>query len=415
MPLRRSSLPFVPFTLGVGLLSRVFGGLGDKIGALLIAGPAGAALAYVWTVDQTDEGLASGINNAAKRIAQLAAVTLAAGVASFASGYEVGLIVAAATSIGGAFYRLNHLDTARRKRAARKELESMEFNQIRYFLNLADTLNFTEAAIRSGVSQPTLTRAIQRLEQELGGTLVYRDGKDSRLTALGRDIRSEFTAIAEGEQRVRALSLNRIRGRRETLTLGVVNTIAPALITGFVTHALRQMPMLELVLQPITRDEGMELLLSGQIDGCFCTDPIVGNAKIATVEIFHERLLLAMALGHPLASEVSVSLSDLSEQPYLDRLQCEFRTRVMNHLGERAIIMIPRLRSEREDLIQQAVAQGAGVCMLPERSAIVDGLTLRPVDTLDLSRTIAFQSISGSGTAAALRQLRMLVERYAWS
>ena len=62
-----------------------------------------------------------------------------------------------------------------------------------------------------------------------------------------------------------------------------------------------------------------------------------------------------------------------------------------------------------------AVAEGAGVCMLPERSAIVEGLTLRPVDTLDLSRTIAFQSISGSGTAAALRQLRMLVERYAGS
>jgi hypothetical protein len=55
------------------------------------------------SVDQTDEGLASGINNAASRIAQLAAVALAAGVASFASGYEVGLIVAAATSIGGAF------------------------------------------------------------------------------------------------------------------------------------------------------------------------------------------------------------------------------------------------------------------------------------------------------------------------
>ena len=115
----------------------------------------------------------------------------------------------------------------------------MEFNQIRYFLNLADTLNFSEAAMRSGVSQPTLTRAIQRLEQELGGTLVYRDGKDSRLTALGCDIRSEFAAIAEREQRVQALSLNRVRGRRETLTLGVVNTIAPALITGFVTHALR--------------------------------------------------------------------------------------------------------------------------------------------------------------------------------
>lgn len=291
----------------------------------------------------------------------------------------------------------------------------MELNQIRYFLNLADTLNFTEAAMRSGVSQPTLTRAIQRLEQELDGTLVYRDGKDSRLTALGHDIRSEFAAIADREQRVRAISLNRVRGRRETLTLGIVNTIAPGLITGFVAHALRQMPMLELVLQPITRDEGMERLLGGQIDGCFCTDPMAANNKIATVKMFSERLLLAMAQGHGLANQASISLADLSEQPYLDRLQCEFRSRVQNHLHERAIIMIPRLRSEREDFIQQAVAEGAGVCMLPERSAIVGGLALRPVDTLDLSRTVAFQSISGSGTAAALRQFRVLIERYVWS
>ena len=137
-----AGLAFLPFTLGVGLLSNVFGGLADKIGsrAMLIAGPAGAAIAYVWmalgreeslmlgvigpmtllglsfavlvapltasimsSVDQADEGLASGINNAASRIAQLAGVALAAGVASFASGYEVGLAVAAATSIGGAF------------------------------------------------------------------------------------------------------------------------------------------------------------------------------------------------------------------------------------------------------------------------------------------------------------------------
>ncbi|MBB5702434.1 DNA-binding transcriptional LysR family regulator [Ochrobactrum daejeonense] len=291
----------------------------------------------------------------------------------------------------------------------------MEFNQIRYFLNLADTLNFTEAATRSGVSQPTLTRAIQRLEQELGGTLVYRDGKDSRLTALGRDIRSEFTAILEGEQRIRAISLNRVRGRRETLTLGVANTIAPSMITGFAAHALRQMPMLELVFQPTSRDDALERLLNGQIDGCFCTDPPTGNTKVATVELGRERLLLAMSKGHILADRSSVSLPELSEQPYLDRLSCEFRTRVQTHLRDRDIIMLPRLRSEREDLIQQAVAEGAGVCMLPEHSAIVNGLTLRPVETLNLSRVIAFQSISGSGTATALRQLRMLVERFAWS
>jgi EmrB/QacA subfamily drug resistance transporter len=136
-----AGMAFLPFTLGVGLLSGVFGGLADKIGAraMLVAGPSGAALAYVWmalgqeeslmlgvivpmtllglsfavlvapltaavmsSVDQTDEGLASGINNAASRIAQLAGGALAAGVASFGAGYKVGLAVAAATSVGGA-------------------------------------------------------------------------------------------------------------------------------------------------------------------------------------------------------------------------------------------------------------------------------------------------------------------------
>lgn len=136
-----AGLAFLPFTLGVGLLSRVFGGLADKVGArpMLIAGPAGAALAYVWmafgenallvvgviapmallglsfavlvapltaavmsSVKQADEGLASGINNAASRIAQLAGVAMAAGVASIAGGYALGLAAAAIASIGGA-------------------------------------------------------------------------------------------------------------------------------------------------------------------------------------------------------------------------------------------------------------------------------------------------------------------------
>jgi LysR family hydrogen peroxide-inducible transcriptional activator len=135
--------------------------------------------------------------------------------------------------------------------------------------------------------------------------------------------------------------------------------------------------MLELALQSTTRDAEIEDLPSGEIDECFCTDPIAGNTKIATIEMFREQLLLAMGQGHALASRTSVSLSGLSEQPYLDRLHCEFRTHVTTLLGECAIIIIPRFRSEREDLIRQAVAEGAGVCMLPEGSAIVDGPGIR--------------------------------------
>jgi len=83
--------------------------------------------------------------------------------------------------------------------------------------------------------------------------------------------------------------------------LAVVHTIAPALITGFVTRALRQLPMLELALQSIKRDAEIEDLSSSEIDECFCTDPIAGNTKIAT-EMFRGQLLLASTrkrLGEP--------------------------------------------------------------------------------------------------------------------
>jgi EmrB/QacA subfamily drug resistance transporter len=135
-----AGLAFLPFTLGVGLLSRSFGGLADKIGArrLLIAGPAVAAVAYVWmalgreaslaagvvgpmallglafaavaapitasvlsSVDPSDEGLASGVNNAVSRVAQLAGVALAAGAGTWAFGYEAGLAIAALASLAG--------------------------------------------------------------------------------------------------------------------------------------------------------------------------------------------------------------------------------------------------------------------------------------------------------------------------
>jgi EmrB/QacA subfamily drug resistance transporter len=137
----QAGLAFLPLTLGIGLLSRLFGGVADKIGTrmMLIIGPLGAALAFLWlalgknadlisgvlapmallgisfavlvapltaavmsNVNDADEGLASGINNDMSRIAQLAGVALAAGLASYSSGYVAGMIAAAVLAAAGA-------------------------------------------------------------------------------------------------------------------------------------------------------------------------------------------------------------------------------------------------------------------------------------------------------------------------
>ena len=73
----------------------------------------------------------------------------------------------------------------------------MELQQIRYFLALADSLNFTRAAKRCGVSQPALTQAIQKLEEELGGSLFRRERNLTHLTELGRVMRDQLLAVSD--------------------------------------------------------------------------------------------------------------------------------------------------------------------------------------------------------------------------
>ena len=138
-----AGMVFLPLTLAIGLLSRPFGAVADKIGArtMLIAGPLGAGVAEAWlaigktasltlgvltpvallgisfavlvapltasvmsSLDDNEEGLASGINNAVSRVAQLAGIALAAGVSSYSFGYQAGLLTAAALSLAGAVY-----------------------------------------------------------------------------------------------------------------------------------------------------------------------------------------------------------------------------------------------------------------------------------------------------------------------
>ena len=91
----------------------------------------------------------------------------------------------------------------------------MELHEICYFLALCDTLNFTRAAERCNVSQPALTRAIQHLEDKLGGPLVHRERGNTHLTELGRIMRPHFHELDQrmGEARKRARALAKLDKR----------------------------------------------------------------------------------------------------------------------------------------------------------------------------------------------------------
>ena len=125
---------------------------------------------------------------------------------------------------------------------------TMELNQVSYFINLAETLNFTAAARLSGVSQPSLTRAIRRLEDELGGPLIYRDGKNSRLTGLGHDVEAEFRRMVVAMKSVRNHSEHWAMGGHRVLDVAVAPTVGPKEFTAFFESALAEMPSIEIKL-----------------------------------------------------------------------------------------------------------------------------------------------------------------------
>src|SRR3712207_3741770 len=103
----------------------------------------------------------------------------------------------------------------------------MEMHQVRYFLAVSEELNFTRAAEKCNVAQPSLTRAIKLLEEELGGPLFHRERANTHLSELGRMVRPYFEQIYGQAQEAKRQARDFSKLKRTTLRLGVMCTIAP--------------------------------------------------------------------------------------------------------------------------------------------------------------------------------------------
>ena len=114
-----------------------------------------------------------------------------------------------------------------------RSLASMEMHQIRYFLAVCDCLNFTRAAETCNVTQPALTRAVQKLEEELGGLLFRRERKYTHMTDLGHLVRPQLEAILAQSERAKSTAKSFLQLKDAPLKLGVMCTIGPMRFIGF--------------------------------------------------------------------------------------------------------------------------------------------------------------------------------------
>jgi len=290
----------------------------------------------------------------------------------------------------------------------------MDFNQVRYFLALANTLNFTRAAEQCYVSQPALTQAIKRLEVELGGELIHRDGRYTELTVLGKSLREHFEQIDRTRHLVRTTAKAVTSGEVAELNIGLMCTIGPRVLAVLLDAFQMQHPMVSIVLHDVTPEAISDLLLSGALDGAFCARHGPSHDQLRYVELFEETMVVAFPPDHAFAELDVVPLRAVAKQRYIDRLHCEFRQEFLEFCEDEEFELDVVFRSQREDWIQSLIRDGVGVSVIPQYSLLRPELDYRPISDPMLSRNVEFAVVDQPEVTEALAMLMDQLKIHDW-
>ncbi len=271
----------------------------------------------------------------------------------------------------------------------------MDLYQVRYFLTIAETGTFSRAAERLYLSQPSLSTGIKKLEQELGVALFERGGRRTVLTAAGRSFMEKAKVIMEQYQ----AALHELKGFNDqsTLRVGVLSTMRVEVLAGLVSTFQQQYPQVTVELHDGTLEYLQGALEQGDIDVALTvlglrgvTEPSIHIDPQTSTVLFRQALLLAVPHNHPFAHRSSIRLTDLSGQPFIDRINCEFFPQECQMLDAAKIRPHVVYRASHEEWVISLIQAGLGLCIMPHWPGI-PGVVYLPVVDLDFQRTIGLR------------------------
>lgn len=195
-------------------------------------------------------------------------------------------------------------------------VRGFDLRQLEYFCAVARAGSFTKAAEDLGITQPSLSEQIARLEHGLGAALFERLNRRIELTPLGEAILGKAQALIEDAAALPDHCERAREGIRGPLRVGAIPTILPYFLAPLLKGFTDRYPDVELHVREGTTAELLELVLDGMIDLALLSLPVEG-AGLVMKELFRDPLYLAVAEDHPLASQKKVQLRRLSEERLL--------------------------------------------------------------------------------------------------
>lgn len=285
----------------------------------------------------------------------------------------------------------------------------MEMHQVRYFLAVAQELNFSRAAEKCNVSQPALSRAIQQLEGELGGPLFHRERHLTHLTDLGAMVRPHLETVYAAAVKVKSLSQDLTQLKRVPLKLGIMSTISPDEIVDLIAALKMRHDGLELRICDANARELRDRLLAGDLEVVIYALPGEEfDERTHLMPLFQEQMVIAIHRGHRLASESTFPVKELNGEPYIHRMNCEFAGYADHILQEKGVTCTPTYWSERDDWTLAMVAAGLGFAFMPENAARHPGVVALPVVEPEFWRKVNLVTVRGRpyspGVGALVRE-----------
>lgn len=259
----------------------------------------------------------------------------------------------------------------------------MDIRQLKYFIAVANTRNFTRASEQLHIAQPPLSRQIQLLEQELGVQLLLRNSRPLRLTEAGRVFYEQALQITNRLDQLKSTTQQIGLNQRQTLSIGFVASTLYGGLPALVRKLRQHYPDLDIQLVELTSMQQITALKSGRIDIGF--GRIRSNdAAVTRIVLREERLVLALPPSSPLAAEAcQLSLKAVHGQKlivYPKEPRPSFADHILSLLRDQSI-RPSEIHEVRE--IQTAlglVAAESGLCLIPASARLRSDLHYRLIE-----------------------------------
>jgi LysR family transcriptional regulator, hydrogen peroxide-inducible genes activator len=240
----------------------------------------------------------------------------------------------------------------------------MELTQLRYVVAVAETGNFTRAAARLDIAQPSISQQISKLERELGQKIFHRIGRKAVLTEAGTTFLDRARKVLfEVEDVVKELRDHPTLERR--ITVGAIPTLAPYLLPPLISRCKERHPNLQVNIREDFKVTLIREILDGELDLAFVALP-VDDPNIHAEVLWKEPLNLVVAKEHRLASKEKVVGSDLADETFiLLGSSSSLAAQVRRFCGEHHFE--PRIGSRCAQIatVKSLVGTGTGISILP--------------------------------------------------